>query len=209
MGWEQSFLQNATNTCTNPSGQIEDCPLFNIQTADQYSNCNITESNIPAPLAKENVVGGVTTLPGNPPIVSTGYASGATVGASGSGSAPSSPISSTPAASKPTLSYQPGSSMASDGQYEPGAIFAAKSSGILSEGNAAASVTIATTSSSSAAVITPASAAQSAVSSQSFFSTEYSTKGQEVLEVLWVEKVATVTTPGRRRHLHKHRRGGL
>ena len=209
MGWDEKFLQDASNQCTNPSGQIEDCPLFNIQTMDEFSSCNITESNIPAPLAKEVAVGGATTLPGNPPIVSTGHAAGATAGASGSDSSPSSPVSSASAASKPTLSYQPGSSMASDGQYAPGAVFAAKSDGVSSQGDSVG-VTIATTSTTSTAVVTPAPAMQSSLSTQSYFSTEYQTKGQEVLEVLWVEEVATVTVPSvRRRHLHKHRLRGL
>ncbi|KAH0122003.1 hypothetical protein KCU82_g22542, partial [Aureobasidium melanogenum] len=33
MGWDSSdFLQSAVDTCTNASGQIQDCPLFDIQT---------------------------------------------------------------------------------------------------------------------------------------------------------------------------------
>lgn len=205
MGWDEAFLQSAVNQCTNLSGQIEDCALFDIQTAAVYGSCNITDSNIPAAIANENVVAGMSTLPGNPAIVSTGYADGATAGASGA--VTSSPVSSA-AVSKATLSYQPGSSVASDSQYVPGAVFAAKSGGEVKAEGAAASVTIAT--SSSAAVITPAPAASTPVSTQSFFSTDYQTKGQDVVEVLWVEEVATVTvtSPGRKRHLHKHRRGG-
>ncbi len=29
-GWDQGFLQEALNICTNGSGEISDCPLFNI-----------------------------------------------------------------------------------------------------------------------------------------------------------------------------------
>jgi hypothetical protein len=71
MGWNETFLGDAVNTCTNPSGQIEDCPIFTIQDSSVYSNCNLTE---PASLAKEDVVNPVG-LPGNVPIFSgPGYA---------------------------------------------------------------------------------------------------------------------------------------
>jgi hypothetical protein len=216
MGWEESFLQNAVNTCTNPSGKIEDCALFDIQSSDKYSNCNIT--NIPSAIAKENVVGAMSTLPGNPAIVSGGYASGATAGGSGSGSKPTTsaaaPVTSAaPSSVLPTLSYQAGSSVASGSQYIPGAIFAAKSGSDESSTAKGAVVTIPT--SSSAAAITSAPAA-SPSSVQTFFSTEYQTNGQVVSEILWVEDVVTITagapstTPAaRKRHIHKHRRGGF
>jgi len=220
MGWEESFLQSAVDKCTNPSGKIEDCPLFDIQSSDKYSNCNIT--NIPSAIAKENVMGGMSALPGNPAIVSAGYAMGATAGGSGSDSKPTSsaaaPVTSAAPSSSvlPSLSYQPGSSVASGSQYVPGAIFVAKSSGDSSSSTAkGAGVTIPTTSSSAAAV-TSAPAASSPSSVQTFFSTEYRTSGQVVSEILWVEDIVTVTagapasTPAaRKRHLHKHRRGGF
>jgi hypothetical protein len=219
MGWEESFLQNAVNTCTNPSGQIQDCALFDIQSSDKYSNCNIT--GIPSAIAKENVVGAMSTLPGNPAIVSGGYASGATAGGSGSGSKPTSsaaaPVTSVAPSSSalPTLSYQAGSSVASGSQYVPGAVFAAKSGGDLSSSTAkGAGVTIPTTSTSAAAITSAPAASPSSV--QTFFSTEYQTNGQVVSEILWVEDVVTVTagapssTPAaRKRHLHKHRRAGF
>jgi hypothetical protein len=65
MGWDEHFLQSAVDTCTNPSGQIEDCPLFNIQSSDKYSNCDIT---LPQPLMAEKVLDDMSTLPGNVPI---------------------------------------------------------------------------------------------------------------------------------------------
>ncbi|TVY13974.1 hypothetical protein LARI1_G009154, partial [Lachnellula arida] len=53
MGWDEQFLQDASNQCTNLSGKIEDCPLFDIQPLGESSACNITESNIPARLRKD------------------------------------------------------------------------------------------------------------------------------------------------------------
>jgi hypothetical protein len=67
MGWDESFLGDAVNTCTNLSGEIQDCPLFTIQDASVYGNCNITE---PAALVSENVVNPSPSLPGNVPIAS-------------------------------------------------------------------------------------------------------------------------------------------
>ena len=69
MGWDVDVLQDAVNTCTNPSGTIEDCPVFQhmLQDAADYSKCNIT---LPAELDSEDVVGPMSTLPGNPPIES-------------------------------------------------------------------------------------------------------------------------------------------
>ena len=193
MGWDESFLQDAVNTCTNPSGLISDCPLFTLQTSAAYSNCNIT---VPSALESENVVGGMATLPGNPAIVSgPGYASGAEAGGNSVG-ATATTIGS---AVVPTLSYSAGSSIASSDTYVPGAIFAAKA-------------TASPASHVQEAVVTPAPVA-SPSNTQSFFSTEYSTSGQQVMEVLWVEEVVTITAsststvvvPGRKRHLHKHR----
>jgi hypothetical protein len=52
----------------------------------------------------------------------------------------------------------------------------------------------------------------SATNTQSYFTTEYSTSGQALIEVLWVEEVKTVTESAtttiynrdRKRHLHRH-----
>ncbi|QIX02176.1 hypothetical protein AMS68_007693 [Peltaster fructicola] len=43
MGWEsQEFLQNAVNTCTNLSGEVSDCPLFNLQSDADAAKCKFT-----------------------------------------------------------------------------------------------------------------------------------------------------------------------
>jgi hypothetical protein len=40
MGWSSSeFLGQAIKTCTNPSGQISDCPLFNLQSDSKAAKC--------------------------------------------------------------------------------------------------------------------------------------------------------------------------
>ncbi|PMD37148.1 hypothetical protein L207DRAFT_71340 [Hyaloscypha variabilis F] len=194
MGWDPVFLQDAVNTCTNPSGQIEDCPLFNIQ--DEYTTCNIT---LPSALVSENVVGPISSLPGNVPIASgPAPANGATAGSPVTG-APPAASSAASAIPVPTLSYSAGQSLASTDTYIPGGIFAV---------SVPTSTTIA-----APAITTPPVAAAS--NTESFFSTEYTTSGRAVLEVLWVEEIVTVTdpvtttvvVPGRKRHLRRHMHG--
>lgn len=192
MGWDGTFLQDAVNQCTNPSGQIEDCPLFNIQEASVYSSCSIST---PSTLVAEAVSTGLASLPGNPPIVSGPEpADGATAGAP----AATTPVATTPAAASsppaaPSLSYSAGSSLATSATYVPGAVFAADTS-------------------ASAPAITAAPAVENVAQVPvSYFSTDYSTNGLTVNEVLWVEDIVTVTVPyaARKRHLHKHRGVGI
>ncbi|KAF4618056.1 hypothetical protein G7Y89_g14992 [Cudoniella acicularis] len=211
MGWDETFLQNAVDTCTNLSGQIQDCPLFTIQDESTYSNCNFT---VPEALVSENVVSGMTALPGNVPIMSgPAYAKGPAAGSTNTVSnIPLPPASSTaiPTSSAvPTLSYSAGTTASSSGQYAPGGVFAAISSKTsLSSGASAATTTAAP------------SLGDAADASQSFFSTQYETQGQKVMEVFWVEEVVTVTesetttvfaapTPTaqgayKKRHMHAH-----
>jgi hypothetical protein len=61
MGWEESFLQEAVNVCTNPSGRIEDCPLFDIVSEETAKKC---EMKLPEALKSEKVKGPVKKLPG-------------------------------------------------------------------------------------------------------------------------------------------------
>lgn len=207
MGWNETFLQDAVDQCTNLSGEIQDCALFDIQDESVYGNCNIT---LPSALVSENVVGPISSLPGNVHIMSgPGYAAGAEAGVSTP--AGSSPTDSTPAATTaaanpvPTLSHSAGVTLASADTYVPGAVFAAvtrSSSPGYGEG-AAASVT--------------AAPSVSSVGTQSYFSTEYSTSGQVVNEVLWLEEMVTITAsvtqtmtlPSRnKRHFHAHQQRG-
>ncbi|CAK7199240.1 hypothetical protein SEUCBS139899_001914 [Sporothrix eucalyptigena] len=62
MGWDPAFLQEAVNTCTNPSGEIEDCAIFDIQTLAEADSCKVAE---PANLAGDNATGPASILPGN------------------------------------------------------------------------------------------------------------------------------------------------
>lgn len=167
-----------------------------------YDSCNITE---PAALVNENVVD-PSTLPGNPAIVSgPAPAGGATAGGS---QAPGT------GAIVPTLSHSDGATLATSATYVPGAVFAevtSASSPLVGVNNDAA-VVATTTSSPAPAAPTPTPAP---TDTQSYFSTDYSTSGYTVQEVLWVEELQTVTVPVtttttayNKRHVHKHKRRG-
>jgi hypothetical protein len=61
-GWDEKFLQAAVDQCTNPSGNIADCPLFTIQSLDEQLKCKIAP---PPMVASEKLTGIIgNTLPG-------------------------------------------------------------------------------------------------------------------------------------------------
>ncbi|EFX01586.1 wsc domain containing protein [Grosmannia clavigera kw1407] len=62
MGWDAGVLQQAIDTCTSSSGEISDCPIFNIQTQAEAQNCKVAE---PANLSGDNAKGPAPSLPGD------------------------------------------------------------------------------------------------------------------------------------------------
>ncbi|KAH9828343.1 hypothetical protein Tdes44962_MAKER09383 [Teratosphaeria destructans] len=66
MGWEsQEFLQNALDTCQSSSGQIQDCPLFNIQSDEVAAECKF---EMPDDICDDEVLGPRNGLPVDVPI---------------------------------------------------------------------------------------------------------------------------------------------
>ncbi|KAI6093158.1 hypothetical protein F4821DRAFT_76382 [Hypoxylon rubiginosum] len=66
-GWDQDFLQEAIDTCTNESGDIRDCALFvdqgPLQDDEKQTSCLF---DVPSALANENVLANnLQNLPGN------------------------------------------------------------------------------------------------------------------------------------------------
>lgn len=59
-GWEAGILQKAIDTCTNLSGNQEDCPVFSFD--DHHTEC-LLESPLPAVISEENVCGPRQGLP--------------------------------------------------------------------------------------------------------------------------------------------------
>ncbi|RAL09206.1 DUF1996 domain-containing protein [Aspergillus homomorphus CBS 101889] len=51
-GWDSEVLQQAVNTCTNMSGEVSDCPIFNLQSDEKQDQCHFP---VPDALKNEDV----------------------------------------------------------------------------------------------------------------------------------------------------------
>lgn len=56
--WDPVFLQSAIDVCTSPTGLVEACPLFNLQSDSEMQKCTIART------LKEDVFGPLEELPG-------------------------------------------------------------------------------------------------------------------------------------------------
>lgn len=72
-GWDEGFLQQVLETCTNGSGDIRDCPLFDIVSEDEARKCQM---KVPDVLKKEDVDGPVASLPGNLGVIFADHVEG-------------------------------------------------------------------------------------------------------------------------------------
>ncbi|KAK7510427.1 hypothetical protein IWZ03DRAFT_77820 [Phyllosticta citriasiana] len=102
-GWDENFLQSAINTCTSESGEIEDCPLFDIQSEADTQQC---KAKVPEALADDNcegpnddgLCGGVQVQYG-PAYATMGYSNSSATATGAPSYTGSTPL-------VPTLSYQ-------------------------------------------------------------------------------------------------------
>jgi hypothetical protein len=62
MGWDEDLLQSAVDQCTNDSGRVEDCPVFDLIPDSQATGCRIQ------PQIEEPVSGVLDALPGCNPV---------------------------------------------------------------------------------------------------------------------------------------------
>lgn len=199
MGWDSNFLQKAINTCTNPSGRIEDCPLFNVVDESKATSCKMKKS-LPQLLFGENVMGPMVSLPGGVKV--------------GVGSDDNNKPATTAGQAPPTLTYRPGEKASSPAAPLPGQAFkeTGHSSSIPAPQPTTPSFAV------GAQAVEPTSAPPSATPTPqpTYYSTEYVTSGNVVKKILWEEKFVTVTEYGdspaptqaggasyRRRHVHR------
>lgn len=193
--WDPGFLQQAVNTCTNPSGQVQDCPLFNLQDDGTAAQCSL---DIPSQIASEHCTEPTSGLPGNVAIQSgPGYAKPLSAGG-GSGSRPA-----TAATSMPSLGYSSAGPEATVTDKYGGGVFAESSSYAAAPSPAS----------------TPAPApVDKAVDHGDEVATAYYTEGAMVYEVILVQEVTTVMVESlptdkpfvagrKKRHLHHHAHG--
>lgn len=195
MGWDEEFLRSAVNTCTNPSGEISDCPLFTIQDKSVYNTCKFDE---PIGMALEDLFSSPKSLPGSVPI--------------GAGPEYAKPIAAPDAAIKAVAPAPP----AVPSTKLPGLVAAAIASPEpvepKPEPTTSSSSSTSTSTTTTPAVTTPPPPPPTP--SVSYYSTQYVTSGQVVNEILWIEDVVTVTAEYTstivgvqgRSHLNKHRR---
>lgn len=62
--WDDGVLQRAVDTCTNLSGQVQDCPVFSLQTDAEASTCAFSLPPSLRVLAADNILGPRAGLPG-------------------------------------------------------------------------------------------------------------------------------------------------
>ncbi|KAK1760999.1 hypothetical protein QBC47DRAFT_19531 [Echria macrotheca] len=183
MGWDVGFLQTAVNDCTNPSGRVEDCPHFTLQSEDEQRQCKM---KLPSMLGNEKVAGVVgNSLPGN---VQIQYGPGpATV---------VNPGPPTATVAVPTVSYSAGT-QPTDTVYVPGQIFKELSSSTVAP--AAPSSSSGSSSSEGVAAlaqpeITPAPEPPAPVDDgYEIIRTDYVTEGNLVNMIIVKEKIEYVT----------------
>lgn len=211
MGWEsEAFLQEAVDTCTNSSGEIEDCALFDIQSDDVAAECTF---EVPSELEDDDIIGPRDGLAISIPIQSgpayattypVVFADGSTQGSNGStASAASTSTSSSASASEtssthaivPTLSYSAATASITD-KYGGGILVAETSASYEA----------------SSTVTESASVADATGSGSDIVATSYITKGNEVIEMVVAEVDVTVTATAvetvaakHRRHLDQHK----
>jgi hypothetical protein len=196
--WEEGFLQQAVDTCTNPSGQVQDCPLFDLQDDGPMGNCKL---DMPSQLKDEDDVDPRSgSLPGNVPIqYGPGYASEINGGSGGTHPASKSAAVPMPTASPsvPILTYSAATAKVTD-KYGGGIL--AESSSIPAPAPTAAP--------------TPVENKAVAIGGQGKpVATTIYTIGRGVYEVVIMEEEETVTVDSlptkvptyRKRHAHGHR----
>ncbi|KAL1890148.1 hypothetical protein Sste5346_008441 [Sporothrix stenoceras] len=216
-GWDVDFLQDAVNTCTNPSGEIEDCPLFTIQSLADAQACQI---DIPANVASDNTAGPAASLPGgvapfgdymdvtmletyNPALsfqptstqgLEGGFGAGSVVaqnaGATGDAAAAGAPVPTTAgAAATSAINAQIVANLHSDNVFASSAAAASPSSSPAPPPSPSPSPSPSTPSS----VTTAPPSSPSGETHVNVISTQYITVGNMVTEILWEETIVYVT----------------
>ena len=205
MGWEsKDFLQNALDTCQDGSGEIEACPLFNIQSDDDAAKCTF---DMPNDLKDDNPQGPRNGLPVDVPI-QYGPEEATSYKVAGLSDQPTSTIALSEAPSTfshPTLTYSPA---------DPKSTSTAQFGIVVAKVSPAAGT-------DSFAELAPAPAATTtppydpAVNSfEGFAATSFVTSGNTVMEIFVTEIDVTTTVTAtasadskRKRHLHRHLHG--
>lgn len=197
MGWDESGdfkLQDAVDTCTNLSGEIEDCPLFTIQSEAVQKECSF---DAPEALLKE-LVGTLTSIPGDVPVA---WGPGPATDAN-----PTTPTSIV----IPTLTYSAGSTASVNGSYVPGNAFVGVTSSTATSvtvkaavgGITSAPAADATTTTTATSTMTTTNADGSVMVNEVIYEEVITYVTDSTTTTIYVEPTAAAV---RRRGPHKHR----
>ncbi|KAI8933058.1 hypothetical protein NX059_009704 [Plenodomus lindquistii] len=234
-GWDISVLQDAVDTCTSPSGRVEDCGVFakDLQSESKQAQCKI--ESVPKVLDNDDCAGPANGLCGDVPVqYGPEYAAPLKNGADGA--EPSKKVSLSSVVPVPTQSYAPARSEGAGGisvynvkpsaakpkptpSPEPSSSSSSSSSPPpSSSAPAPAYEAVAAAVSALTPTVTPAADIKDAAppADDGIISTTVYTKDGIVYEVAIKEIEVTVTlnedgtvaTPAAnyRRHAHRHRR---
>lgn len=205
-GWEPSFLQEAIDTCTNPSGELTDCGLFTsngpLLSEAEQGECKF---KMPGVLSAENALakvmnqlpGGVriqdgpqSATPPSDPIDHFTSLIGGIVG----GDAPATTTSSRVAPSTPTPSTTSSSDIESGGAFIETPTLATPSTPDFGANDIHSTTSSSSTSTSYLPTTTSAPPATSEPGvSYEVFSTQTITRAGLVEEIVWMQPVVYVT----------------
>lgn len=177
MGWEEDFLQKAVDTCTNESGMIQDCPIFDIIDESKAKECEI---KMPLELVAEKVLDGLSLLPGDVQITYEGDSA-----------EPAKPSSSSSAPG--LLPSDPADLLPGNVFKESSASTSTTSQDVAAAAAPAPTTTTSTSTSSPTPTTTPTPSVAPVDPSVSYESTQYITNGNMVTKILWDEEVVWVT----------------
>lgn len=220
MGWDTDFLQQAVDTCTNLSGLIQDCPLFDIQSSDVAAQCQI---EVPEAIKDDYPEGPRDGLAIDIPIQSgpapaTKYsvilADNATQMPTTAASASASAVTQRTTAVVPTLTYSPANTATTDVTTEANVASPSPSSYAAAMTSSASSAAASLTLNLKQDYVAPTTASASLVGTPStgnakIIATSYMTQANEVLEVVIEQLIITVTATEPvvakvRRHMDGH-----
>ena len=209
MGWEsEKFLQEALDTCQNPSGDIEDCSLFDIQSDSDAAKCTF---QIPEELKADDVEGPRDGLAIDVPV-QWGPEQATPYPVAGRNGQPTKGIDTTEApqtfSNIPTLTYSPADPKSTE-TAQGGIVVAMYSPD--ADGGTAVEVAESMTEVAQSSTVTPVPLPEEASPDDNIVATSYITKDNKVIE-LFIEEVdvtVTATTTAtedamRKRHLHRH-----
>lgn len=222
-GWKVDFLQNAVETCKNPSGEISDCPVFDNHILENHidgvsnGRCNF---EMPEKLEDDHCKGPRDGLCGGVPIQSgPTYATKLTPGlsiqptATGQPQTTSNTYGGGKSSSNQNLGYSKGTSLLTDnsGSTISGVVAEAFAHAVKTPSPSSEKMVAVSAASSPTPTPIPETTSSEEGDPKAVSTSTYVSGGAEYeiyIEEEYVTTTVTVDSPSKkRRHFHHHRRG--